>query len=92
MVGRAWSKVALRVTGRSQVQCRERFLNHLDPDRKPTGTLWSEAEKASLKVWTSSGMEQVCLASRLGPEGRMMHICLHGSDQCTPIRVGTEFC
>ena len=32
--GRKWSLVAQHVTGRSDVQCRERYMNVLDPSLK----------------------------------------------------------
>ncbi|BGP16479.1 hypothetical protein JCM10213v2_004481 [Rhodosporidiobolus nylandii] len=45
--GRAWTDVALRVTGRTDAQCRERWVNVIDPrllDKK----VWSEEEEALL--------------------------------------------
>lgn len=30
--GKEWSKVAKLVPGRTEVQCRERYVNHLDPN------------------------------------------------------------
>ena len=39
-VGKKWSQVALHVPGRTDVQCRERYVNILDPDLNPNP--WTE--------------------------------------------------
>jgi len=44
--GNKWSKIAEFLPGRSGKQCRERFVNHLDPNLKKT--CWSDDEEAIL--------------------------------------------
>ena len=45
--GRKWSKVAQLVPGRTDVQCRERFMNVHNPDLR-TGEAWREEEDQML--------------------------------------------
>ena len=45
--GLAWSKVALHVPGRNQLQCRERWYKKANPDRKTTK--FAEQEDAALR-------------------------------------------
>ncbi|KAL8293680.1 hypothetical protein RQP46_000381 [Phenoliferia psychrophenolica] len=45
--GRAWKQVALRVTGKTDAQCRERWVNVLDP-KLLDPSKWSEEEEATL--------------------------------------------
>jgi hypothetical protein len=45
-LGRKWAKVASFLPGREGKQCRERFVNHLDPDIKKTE--WTDNEEALL--------------------------------------------
>ena len=47
MEGLNWSKVALHVPGRNQLQCRERWYKKANPDRKTTG--FTEQEDAALR-------------------------------------------
>jgi len=44
--GNKWSKIAEHLPGRSGKQCRERFVNHLDPNLKKCE--WSDDEEAIL--------------------------------------------
>ncbi|KAK9863823.1 hypothetical protein WJX84_002392 [Apatococcus fuscideae] len=46
--GRSWTKVAPHVAGRTQQAVRERYVNHLDPGKKPTGK-WDATEDALLR-------------------------------------------
>ncbi len=32
--GKEWSKISMLIPGRTEMQCRERYVNHLDPDIK----------------------------------------------------------
>ncbi|GAB4818505.1 hypothetical protein N2152v2_005551 [Parachlorella kessleri] len=45
---RQWSKVALLVPGRSDVQCRERFMNVLNPEVR-NGEAWTGEEDGTLE-------------------------------------------
>lgn len=44
--GRKWAKIASHLPGRQGKQCRERFVNHLDPDLKKGE--WTDDEEAIL--------------------------------------------
>ena len=44
--GRKWAKIAAHLPGRQGKQCRERFVNHLDPDLKKGE--WTDDEEAIL--------------------------------------------
>lgn len=46
MYGRKWSKIAAHLPGRQGKQCRERFVNHLDPELKKGE--WTDDEEAIL--------------------------------------------
>ena len=46
LYGRKWSKIAEFLPGRSGKQCRERFVNHLDPQLKKGE--WTDDEEALL--------------------------------------------
>jgi len=46
LFGNKWSKIAEFLPGRSGKQCRERFVNHLDPELKKCE--WSDDEEAIL--------------------------------------------
>lgn len=43
-----WKKVATRVRGRTDAQCRERWSNKLDPRLKPASAAWTEEEDQQL--------------------------------------------
>ncbi|CAN0230182.1 unnamed protein product [Phaeothamnion confervicola] len=49
LFGQRWAKVAEHMPGRIPKQCRERYLNHLDPSlsKEP----WTPAEDAALLHW-----------------------------------------
>ncbi|MGK3748444.1 MAG: hypothetical protein ACI8RD_000736 [Bacillariaceae sp.] len=44
--GRKWAKIAAHLPGRQGKQCRERFVNHLDPELKKGE--WTDDEEAIL--------------------------------------------
>ena len=44
--GRKWAKIAAHLPGRQGKQCRERYVNHLDPNLKKGE--WSDDEEAIL--------------------------------------------
>jgi Myb-like DNA-binding domain len=44
--GRKWTRIAAHLPGRHAKQCRERFVNHLDPQLRKGG--WSEEEESLL--------------------------------------------
>jgi len=46
LYGRKWAKIAAHLPGRQGKQCRERFVNHLDPDLKKGE--WTDDEEAIL--------------------------------------------
>lgn len=46
LYGRKWAKIASHLPGRQGKQCRERFVNHLDPDLKKGE--WTDDEEAIL--------------------------------------------
>uniref|UniRef100_A0A7S3P8G1 Uncharacterized protein n=1 Tax=Amphora coffeiformis TaxID=265554 RepID=A0A7S3P8G1_9STRA len=46
MYGRKWAKIAAHLPGRQGKQCRERFVNHLDPQLKKGE--WTDDEEAIL--------------------------------------------
>lgn len=46
LYGRKWAKIAAHLPGRQGKQCRERFVNHLDPQLKKGE--WSDDEEAIL--------------------------------------------
>lgn len=46
LYGRKWSKIAAHLPGRQGKQCRERYVNHLDPDLKKGE--WTDDEEAIL--------------------------------------------
>uniref|UniRef100_A0A7S2UHY9 Uncharacterized protein n=2 Tax=Attheya septentrionalis TaxID=420275 RepID=A0A7S2UHY9_9STRA len=46
LYGRKWAKIAAHLPGRQGKQCRERFVNHLDPDLKKGE--WTDDEEAVL--------------------------------------------
>ena len=46
LYGRKWAKIAAHLPGRQGKQCRERFVNHLDPELKKGE--WSDDEEAIL--------------------------------------------
>lgn len=46
LLGAKWSKIKEMLPGRSAKQCRERFINHLDPNLKKGD--WSDDEEAIL--------------------------------------------
>lgn len=46
LYGRKWAKIAAHLPGRQGKQCRERFVNHLDPELKKGE--WSDDEEAVL--------------------------------------------
>jgi hypothetical protein len=46
LYGRKWAKIATHLPGRQGKQCRDRFVNHLDPKLKKGE--WTEDEEASL--------------------------------------------
>ena len=46
LLGPKWTKIKEMLPGRSAKQCRERFLNHLDPSLKKGD--WSDDEEAIL--------------------------------------------
>jgi len=46
LYGRKWAKIAAHLPGRQGKQCRERFVNHLDPDLKKGE--WGDDEEAIL--------------------------------------------
>lgn len=43
--GKEWSKISMLIPGRTEMQCRERYVNHLDPDIK-NSVPFSEEENA----------------------------------------------
>jgi len=47
LYGRKWAKIAAHLPGRLGKQCRERFVNNLDPDLKK-GVEWTDDEEAFL--------------------------------------------
>lgn len=46
LYGRKWAKIAAHLPGRQGKQCRERFVNHLDPELKKGE--WTDDEEAIL--------------------------------------------
>ena len=46
LYGRKWAKIAAHLPGRQGKQCRERFVNHLDPNLKKGE--WTDDEEAIL--------------------------------------------
>ena len=46
LYGRKWAKIASHLPGRQGKQCRERFVNHLDPELKKGE--WTDDEEAIL--------------------------------------------
>ncbi len=46
LYGRKWAKIASHLPGRQGKQCRERYVNHLDPNLKKGE--WSDDEEAIL--------------------------------------------
>jgi len=48
LYGRKWAKIATHLPGRQGKQCRERYVNHLDPDLKKGQ--WTDDEEALLIV------------------------------------------
>lgn len=46
LYGRKWAKIATHLPGRQGKQCRERYVNHLDPDLKKGE--WTDDEEAIL--------------------------------------------
>lgn len=46
LYGRKWAKIAAHLPGRQGKQCRERFVNHLDPELKKGE--WTDDEEAVL--------------------------------------------
>eukprot|EP00559_Dactyliosolen_fragilissimus_P000594 CAMPEP_0184865704 /NCGR_PEP_ID=MMETSP0580-20130426/18807_1 /TAXON_ID=1118495 /ORGANISM="Dactyliosolen fragilissimus" /LENGTH=554 /DNA_ID=CAMNT_0027364999 /DNA_START=116 /DNA_END=1780 /DNA_ORIENTATION=- len=46
LYGRKWAKIAAHLPGRQGKQCRERYVNHLDPDLKKGE--WTDDEEAIL--------------------------------------------
>lgn len=58
----SWKKVATRIHGRTDQQCRERYVNKLDPNLKPPSA-WTPEEDSTLRqlvaergpVWTEIG-------------------------------------
>jgi len=48
LYGKKWAKIASHLPGRQGKQCRERYVNHLDPELKKG--LWTDDEEALLIV------------------------------------------
>jgi myb proto-oncogene protein len=57
LYGPKWSKVATMVAGRSDVQCRERYVNCLDPNVK-RNQKWTDDEDRSLKEAVEACLER----------------------------------
>lgn len=63
--GRKWSKISDFLPGRAGKQCRERFVNHLDPNLKK-GAEWTDDEEAILiSLHKNHGNKWTLIANQL---------------------------
>ena len=59
-----WSKIADRVTGRTSKQCRERWINHLNPDIK-NGDWSNEEDEAIVQLQRRYGNKWALIATMI---------------------------
>lgn len=63
--GRKWSKISEYLPGRAGKQCRERYVNHLDPNLKK-GAEWTDYEEAILiSLHKNHGNKWTLIANQL---------------------------